>query len=101
MLHNFSDISSSPEIKPFYLLQHLPTREGTFNGAPMEVGDEGEEDLHLSDDRSNQDNGDWDQISFEGDGEEAPGHAYENIGPLNSPPPGFTMPPKPRWDKCR
>lgn len=44
---------------------------------------------------------DWDQTSFEGDGEEAPGHAYENIGPLNSPPPGFTMPPKPRWGKWR
>jgi len=59
-------LSPPPRVPPL----HLPTTEGT-NGTPMEVGDEG-------------------------DTEEPPGHAYENIGPLNSPPPGFTMPPKPR-----
>ena len=37
------------------------------------------------------------KTKFNGDPDEPPGHAYENIGPLSSPPPGFTMPPKPRW----
>jgi len=47
---------------------HLPPTNGNICTAPLECTEE----------------------------EEAAGHAYENIGPLNSPPPGFTMPPKPR-----
>ena len=57
----------------------------------MEVGDEGEAEIVTISDMA----------FFEGDTEEPPGHAYENIGPLNSPPPGFTMPPKPRWGKWK
>ena len=83
--------------------QHLPTSgEGPNSIAPMEVGDEGEEDNKISDLLTNRSNQEWHQNikrlkhQIEGDSEELPGHAYENIGPLNSPPPGFTMPPKPR-----